>query len=115
METKRYWTDIVEKANQMRKWLDEKPDEYKIGYQCSTGGILNAFREGDLNFDEARAELDRLINVSDEKMVEPLVNKTLAEVECNKCEWFGNKKDLIIADEELLICPNCGSSSIYEI
>ena len=34
--------------------------QFKRGYQCSAAGILNAYREGDLRFDEAVAALEAL-------------------------------------------------------
>lgn len=51
------WNTIVDHANQIRNALDYKPASMKKGYQRSPGGILNAYREGDLTFDEARTEL----------------------------------------------------------
>jgi len=49
------WDDVVKIANTTRRLLDEKPSSQKIGLSASVtpGGILNAYREGDLNFKEA--------------------------------------------------------------
>src|SRR3990172_12746691 len=57
MEAKEYWDKRVEQINDLRKLLDEKPEEYKIGWSVSYGGILNAYREGDLSFEEAKQKL----------------------------------------------------------
>ena len=53
------WDYFVSAANNIRNALDYKPSECKIGYQCNPGGILNAYREGDLNFKEACRALDK--------------------------------------------------------
>ena len=57
MEAKEYWNKRVEQINDLRKLLDDKPDEYKLGYSVTYGGILNAYREGDLSFEEAKLKL----------------------------------------------------------
>lgn len=59
MKTKQYWTNLVSEANKIRKELDGKPEELKIGYWLSPGSILNAYREGDLTFNEAVKELTK--------------------------------------------------------
>lgn len=56
-----YWNNVVSRANFIRKTLDEKPLELKIGHWSEPGSILNAYREGDLTFDEAYYELKELI------------------------------------------------------
>ena len=53
------WEFFVNAANNIRQALDYKPSECKIGYQCSPGGILNAYREGDLDFQEAYNALEK--------------------------------------------------------
>ena len=60
MRTNEKWEDIIEIANLIRKILNEKPQELKIGYSVSPGGILNAYREGDLSFDEAVSKLKQI-------------------------------------------------------
>ena len=47
------WSELVARLNMLRKRLDEKPRELRMGYPLQPGGILNAYREGDLSFDEA--------------------------------------------------------------
>jgi hypothetical protein len=47
------WPGLVARLNALRKRLDEKPRELRAGYAFHPGGILNAYREGDLGFDEA--------------------------------------------------------------
>ena len=54
------YQSFVNAANSIRKVLDFKPDDQKIGYQVSPGGIINAYREGDLNFIEATKEIEAL-------------------------------------------------------
>ena len=53
------WKAIVATANSLRGILDLKPQKLKTGYQLSPGGILNAYREGDLKFQEAVKALER--------------------------------------------------------
>jgi hypothetical protein len=54
-----YFKGMVEQANATAKILRNKPQELKIGYTLCAGGILNAYREGDLNFEEAVVELEK--------------------------------------------------------
>lgn len=36
------------------------------------------------------------------------------EVECNICEWAGDRSDLVNDEEgECFVCPNCGTDDIY--
>lgn len=53
---------LVKAANNIRQALNSKPLNQKIGYQISPGGILNAYREGDINFKEACKRIEELIN-----------------------------------------------------
>ena len=48
-----FWEKCVDLANATREMLEDKPDRLKIGFSRSPNGILNAYREGDLNFEEA--------------------------------------------------------------
>ena len=59
MEETGKYTRLVEQANAIRKQLDEKPASMKIGYIRVPGGILNAYREGDINFEEAKTALHK--------------------------------------------------------
>lgn len=54
------WEEKVEQLNKLHKELQQKPPSEKKGYSLHPGGILNAYREGDLSFDEAILELQRL-------------------------------------------------------
>ena len=56
------WDAVVGTANHTRKILNDKPSCFKIGYVLSPGGVLNAYREGDLNFTEAASVLQSLID-----------------------------------------------------
>jgi hypothetical protein len=51
------WRALVKLATALRRVLNEKPVHLKIGHADSPGGVLNAYREGDLSFDEAAAAL----------------------------------------------------------
>jgi len=58
------WNHIVKAANSIRKGLDFKPQELKAGYTYAPGGVLNAYREGDLNFNEAVKAIEGLMWVN---------------------------------------------------
>ena len=49
---------MVEQVNGLMQKLKHKPDHLKNLFQLSAGGILNAYREGDINFDEAVGYLE---------------------------------------------------------
>lgn len=40
--------------------LKEQYPEHRLGFQLSGGGILNAYREGDVSFDEAVRRISEL-------------------------------------------------------
>jgi len=46
-----YYQDIRNELNRLHKILSDSPKKY--GYTKSVGGILNAYREGDISFDDA--------------------------------------------------------------
>jgi len=48
----------VTAVNELHGVLQEKPDDKKLPFQRSPGGILNAYREGDLSFDDAVMHLE---------------------------------------------------------
>jgi len=48
------WEQKVEELNKLHRELQGKPQEEKKGFVLSVGGILNAYREGDLSFEDAR-------------------------------------------------------------
>lgn len=52
------WSVIIAEANCLRALLDSKPDELKCGTWVNPGSILNAYREGDLTFDQCVKQLD---------------------------------------------------------
>jgi len=73
MNTKKeYWDTLVDKLNEIHAKLKTKPDKYKVGYSLSFGGILNAYREGDLNFEEAIKELKKAMFYEARKMIEQM-------------------------------------------
>lgn len=45
------YISLVKQINDLHQKLQDKPEKDKLGYQISVGGILNAYREGDLSFD----------------------------------------------------------------
>ena len=47
------WEQKREEINRLLRELQLKPIEAKRGYQLSVGGILNAYREGDISFEDA--------------------------------------------------------------
>lgn len=55
---KKYYDGIINSVNVLMEILKHKPRELKCGYQCSPGGILNAYREGDVTFNEAVKQLE---------------------------------------------------------
>jgi hypothetical protein len=59
MQDRIYWDGIVNSVNVLMGLLKRKPKQFKIiHYPCSAGGILNAYREGDLNFNQAVKALE---------------------------------------------------------
>jgi len=54
------WEEKTEQLNKLHAELQQKPAAEKRGYGLHPGGILNAYREGDLNFDEAIKALQGL-------------------------------------------------------
>jgi len=53
------WRGIVVGVNVLMRVLKNKPTYLKIGYLLHPSGILNAYREGDLTFNQAVKELER--------------------------------------------------------
>jgi hypothetical protein len=47
------WEQKRQDLNKLHRELQNKPEEAKMGYQLSVGGILNAYREGDISFEDA--------------------------------------------------------------
>ena len=54
----RNWDALVTAVSELHGVLQEKPDDKKLPFQRSPGGILNAYREGDLSFDDAVMHLE---------------------------------------------------------
>ena len=50
------WEKMADEVHDLIVRLRQKPE--KRGYQLSPGGILNAYREGDLTFEQATAVID---------------------------------------------------------
>lgn len=55
---KKYWDEVIGGVNVLMSILKRKPLRYKFRFQRSPGGILNAYREGDVTFDQAVKELE---------------------------------------------------------
>ena len=55
---------VTNSITELRQIKRDNP-ELALGYTCSHGGILNAYREGDLTFNEAVAELESLCKKDD--------------------------------------------------
>ena len=51
------WEQMEKEVAALIARLRRKPQ--KLGYQCSPGGILNAYREGDITINKAVKELER--------------------------------------------------------
>jgi hypothetical protein len=47
------WNSMRNELNELHQRLQEKPDSEKMGYAVCPGGILNAYREGDITFKQA--------------------------------------------------------------
>lgn len=54
------WEKKVEELNKLHQELQNKPDSEKKGYALHPGAILNAYREGDISFEEALDALQRI-------------------------------------------------------
>lgn len=54
----RIWRQKAEKLNELHRELQGKPDAFKLGYIEDPGGILNAYREGDISFEDAVEAID---------------------------------------------------------
>jgi hypothetical protein len=50
------WDTMADEVHELIVRLRQKPE--KRGYQLSPGGILNAYREGDITFEEAVANIE---------------------------------------------------------
>jgi len=82
---KEFYDNLIKETNRNIKLLSDKPKEFKIGYQFSYGGILNAYREGDLTFDESIEELYKFgrkeVRKSNDDVVKNLFNDKYTEQE----------------------------------
>ncbi len=47
------WEQMRNQLNELHKKLQQKPDSEKMGYAVCPGGILNAYRECDITFQQA--------------------------------------------------------------
>lgn len=55
------WEIMRNEINNLHKKLSQKPNNEKMGYSISIGGVLNAYREGDISFDRAKEVLTGLV------------------------------------------------------
>lgn len=55
----RDWDALVVALNELHSVVQRKPRSKKIGFALNPGGILNAYREGDLTFNQAVKHLVR--------------------------------------------------------
>lgn len=53
------WDCMAKEVISLIRRLQKKPREMRLGYQRSPGGIINAYREGDITFKKAVLELER--------------------------------------------------------
>jgi hypothetical protein len=53
-----YWGGLTEALNFLHSELQRKPRHIRSPYQLSPGGILNAYREGDISFKRAVKDLE---------------------------------------------------------
>lgn len=53
------WDSMIAEVNNLSKRLQKKPRQLKKGYYLKPGSILNAYREGDVTFKKAVAELKK--------------------------------------------------------
>jgi len=52
------WSEKREQVNALVLELQQKPEGEMMGYALNAAGILNAYREGDVLFDDAVAQLE---------------------------------------------------------
>lgn len=52
-----HYRGLVDQVNRAIEELQRKPVEYRAGFYLEPGSILNAYREGDVTFDEAKKRL----------------------------------------------------------
>ena len=82
------WNSKRKELNILHRDLQNKPEREKLGYQLSLGGILNAYRWGDISFGEAC----ELLQVKEK----PILKEYRKEYE------EGDEID----------CPRCGSDDL---
>lgn len=58
-EKKKNWDALVVAVNELHSIVQRKPRDEKGPFQLSPGGILNAYREGDVTFKQAVKHLER--------------------------------------------------------
>lgn len=59
-EIRKAFEEKTEQLNALHAELQRKPDDLKLGYTFSAGGILNAYREGDIVFGDAIVKINEL-------------------------------------------------------
>ena len=47
------WKQMRNQLNELHEKLSQKPENEKMGFAFCPGGVLNAYREGDITFERA--------------------------------------------------------------
>lgn len=81
------WGQKREELNKLHKELQQKPMEAMMGYSLSAGGILNAYREGDISFEDA-------CNLLEMKSQKEVKKAWLTEKEAKELELGIARKEL---------------------
>ncbi len=55
-----YYQSLRIKLNEIFRELQSMPEDYKMGYYHSIPSVLNAYREGDISFEDATKLLETL-------------------------------------------------------
>lgn len=55
----RDWNVLVAALNELHSIVERKPKHLRLGFRFSPAGILNAYREGDLTFNQSVQQLER--------------------------------------------------------
>ena len=83
-----YYATLRANLNAIHKEIQNAPDEFKIGYQISPGGVLNAYREGDIDFKTAINHLEKFL-------------PKLVRCEVFSVDFKSNKMTIILPNEVL--------------
>jgi len=80
-------SELRDQLNVIHKQLQESPNELKCGYQICFGGILNAYREGDVSFTKAIEQFNGILRERERIAFE--AGKQLAEYDHHMDEFHG--------------------------